>query len=89
MGGGAPVSVQSMCTTKTSDAAATLEQINKLMNAGCELIRVAIPLKSDLDGFEEICHKSPLPVIADIHFAADGGVVDAAENIAEHLHLLR
>lgn len=68
MGGGAPVSVQSMCTTKTSDAAATLEQINKLMNAGCELIRVAIPLKSDLDGFEEICRKSPLPVIADIHF---------------------
>ncbi|WP_276776445.1 flavodoxin-dependent (E)-4-hydroxy-3-methylbut-2-enyl-diphosphate synthase [Fannyhessea vaginae] len=68
VGGGAPVSVQSMCTTKTSDAAATLEQINKLMNAGCELIRVAIPLKSDLDGFEEICHKSPLPVIADIHF---------------------
>lgn len=68
VGGGAPVSVQSMCTTKTSDVAATLEQINKLMNAGCELIRVAIPLKSDLDGFEEICRKSPLPVIADIHF---------------------
>lgn len=68
VGGGAPVSVQSMCTTKTSDPTSTLAQISQLMEAGCEIIRVAIPTKNDLDGFEEICAKSPLPVVADIHF---------------------
>lgn len=68
VGGGAPVSVQSMCTTKTSDAEATLAQITKLMEAGCEIIRVAIPTPSVLHGFSEICKKSPLPVVADIHF---------------------
>lgn len=68
VGGGAPVSVQSMCTTPTSDPAATLKQINELKDAGCEIIRVAIPNKAALDGFQAICEGSPLPVIADIHF---------------------
>lgn len=68
VGGGAPVSVQSMCTTKTADAAATLAQIARLADAGCEIIRVAIPNESALDGFERVCAESPLPVIADIHF---------------------
>lgn len=68
VGGGAPVSVQSMCTTKTDDPAATLEQIRRLADAGCEIIRVAVPQAEALDGFKEICAKSPLPVIADIHF---------------------
>ena len=68
VGGGAPVSVQSMCTTKTSDAAQTLAQIDELAQAGCEIIRVAVPNKEALGGFERICADSPLPVVADIHF---------------------
>ncbi len=68
VGGGAPVSVQSMCTTKTDDPASTLEQIQRLADAGCEIIRVAVPQAEALDGFKEICAESPLPVIADIHF---------------------
>ena len=68
VGGGAPVSVQSMCTTDTADAAATLAQIRGLADAGCEIIRVAIPNAHVLDGFSQICAESPLPVVADIHF---------------------
>ncbi len=68
VGGGAPVSVQSMCTTKTDDPAATLAQIGRLAEAGCEIVRVAIPGAAVLDGFQEICAGSPLPVVADIHF---------------------
>lgn len=68
VGGGAPVSVQSMCTTSTSDAAATLDQIRRLADAGCEIIRVAVPNKQALAGFEAICAESELPVVADIHF---------------------
>ncbi len=68
VGGGAPVSVQSMCTTPTSDADATLAQIARLASAGCEIIRVAVPDAGALDGFQRICAESPLPVVADIHF---------------------
>ncbi|WP_455138877.1 flavodoxin-dependent (E)-4-hydroxy-3-methylbut-2-enyl-diphosphate synthase [Thermophilibacter sp.] len=68
VGGGAPVSVQSMCTTSTSDAEATLAQIDRLAGAGCEIVRVAVPDAGALDGFEEVCARSPLPVVADIHF---------------------
>ncbi|WP_455136258.1 flavodoxin-dependent (E)-4-hydroxy-3-methylbut-2-enyl-diphosphate synthase [Thermophilibacter sp.] len=68
VGGGAAVSVQSMCTTPTSDAAATLAQIERLAEAGCEIVRVAVPDAGALDGFGEVCARSPLPVVADIHF---------------------
>ncbi|MDO4806793.1 MAG: flavodoxin-dependent (E)-4-hydroxy-3-methylbut-2-enyl-diphosphate synthase [Coriobacteriales bacterium] len=68
VGGGAPVSVQSMCTTRTSDVVATLEQIGQLAQAGCEIVRVAVPDAASLEGFEGICAASPLPVVADIHF---------------------
>ena len=68
VGGGAPVSVQSMCTTPTTDPAATLAQIRELADLGCEIIRVAIPHADALDGFREVCAESPLPVVADIHF---------------------
>ncbi len=68
VGGGAPISVQSMCTTKTDDAQATLAQIQRLADAGCEIIRVAVPNSAALDGFKAICAESPLPVVADIHF---------------------
>ena len=68
IGGGAPVSVQSMTTTKTTDAKATLAQIERLAEAGCDLVRVALNTPLALDSFQEICAKSPLPVVADIHY---------------------
>ena len=68
VGGGAPVSVQSMCTTKTADAEATLEQIRRLAEAGCEIIRATVPDKASLEPFGRICAESPIPVVADIHF---------------------
>lgn len=68
VGGGAPVAVQSMTNTKTQDPQATLAQIHVLAEAGCEIIRVAVPAKDALEGFGEICAQSPLPVVADIHF---------------------
>ncbi len=68
VGGGAPISVQSMTTTNTGDPAETLAQIARLHHAGCEIVRVAIPRADVLAGFETICQESPIPVIADIHF---------------------
>ncbi len=68
VGGSAPVSVQSMCTTRTTDVAGTLAQICELEQAGCEIIRVAVPDEAALDGFSAICDASPIPVVADIHF---------------------
>lgn len=68
VGGGAPVVVQSMTNTPTTDPDATLAQITRLVDAGCELVRVAIPHADALDGFQAICERSPVPVVADIHF---------------------
>ncbi len=70
IGGGAPVSVQSMTTTKTHDAAATLEQIGRLREAGADLVRVAVPGIPDADALPEIVAGAGLPIIADIHFNA-------------------
>lgn len=68
VGGGAPIAVQSMTNTPTTDPAATLAQIDRLAEEGCEIVRVAIPHKEALDGFRVICEESRLPVVADIHF---------------------
>jgi len=68
VGGGAPVSVQSMTTTKTTDINATLQQIAELTAAGCDIVRVAVPSQDDADVLPIIAKKSQLPVIADIHF---------------------
>ena len=68
IGGGAPVRVQSMTNTDTRDADATLAQIARLIDAGCEIVRVAIPRSDALDGFAAICDRSPVPIVADIHF---------------------
>ncbi|RMG58434.1 MAG: flavodoxin-dependent (E)-4-hydroxy-3-methylbut-2-enyl-diphosphate synthase [Deltaproteobacteria bacterium] len=68
VGGGAPVSVQSMTKTDTRDVSATLEQIDSLARVGCEIVRVAIPDEEALRAFREIKRSSPLPVVADIHF---------------------
>lgn len=67
VGGGAPCAVQSMLNYALNDVAANVEQIKRLREAGCEIIRIAIPSKKDLDFFESICEQSPLPVVADIH----------------------
>ncbi|HMK65636.1 MAG TPA: flavodoxin-dependent (E)-4-hydroxy-3-methylbut-2-enyl-diphosphate synthase, partial [Thermodesulfobacteriota bacterium] len=68
VGGNSPVVVQSMTNTDTHDAARTLRQIRKLKTAGCELIRLAVPDRAVLPALKEIIRRSPLPVIADIHF---------------------
>ena len=68
VGGDAPVSVQSMCTTQTTDINATLQQIAELTAAGCDIVRVAVPTQDDADALPAIAHKSQIPVIADIHF---------------------
>jgi (E)-4-hydroxy-3-methylbut-2-enyl-diphosphate synthase len=68
VGGDAPVSVQSMTTTLTSDVNATLQQIAELTAAGCQIVRVAVPSQDDADALPDIARKSQIPVIADIHF---------------------
>ena len=68
VGGGAPVSVQSMTTTVTADVDATLQQIAELTAAGCQIVRVAVPSQDDADALPTIAAKSKIPVIADIHF---------------------
>ena len=68
VGGGAPISVQSMTNTLTADVPATLQQIAELTAAGCDIVRVAVPSQDDADALPEIVKKSPIPVIADIHF---------------------
>jgi (E)-4-hydroxy-3-methylbut-2-enyl-diphosphate synthase len=68
VGGDAPVSVQSMTTTRTSDIGATLQQIAELTASGCQIVRVACPTQDDADALATIAKKSQIPVIADIHF---------------------
>jgi (E)-4-hydroxy-3-methylbut-2-enyl-diphosphate synthase len=68
VGGDAPISVQSMCTTPTTDINATLQQIAELTASGCDIVRVACPSKDDADVLHIIAKKSQIPVIADIHF---------------------
>ncbi len=71
MGGGAPVLVQSMTTTRTSDSAATLTQIRKLAGLGAEIVRISVPDTDSALALEAIVDQSPVPVVADIHFSAD------------------
>ena len=80
IGGGAPVVIQSMLNTKTTDVDASLAQIRQLQAAGCQIVRLAVPNMESARGFAEICKESPLPLVADIHFdyklaiaAAEGG----------------
>ena len=80
IGGGAPVVIQSMLNTKTTDVAGSLTQIKQLATAGCQIARLAVPNMEAARSFAEICKESPLPLVADIHFdyklaiaAAEGG----------------
>src|SRR6201987_4700810 len=63
-----PISVQSMTTTRTHDVNATLQQIAELTASGCDIVRVACPRQEDADALTAIAKKSPIPVVADIHF---------------------
>lgn len=80
IGGGAPVVIQSMLNTKTTDVEGSLSQIRALASAGCQIARLAVPNMEAARTFAEICRESPLPLVADIHFdyklaiaAAEGG----------------
>ncbi len=80
IGGGAPVVIQSMLNTPTTDVEGSLKQIRQLASAGCQIARLAVPNMESARGFAEICKESPLPLVADIHFdyklaiaAAEGG----------------
>ena len=80
VGGGAPVSIQSMLNTKTTDVEGSLRQLEALKAAGCQIARLAVPNEEAARGFREIAAQSPLPLVADIHFdyklaiaAAEGG----------------
>ena len=80
IGGGAPVAIQSMLNTKTTDVEGSLAQISKLKVAGCQIVRLAVPNMEAARSFKEICQGSELPLVADIHFdyklaiaAAEGG----------------
>ena len=80
IGGGAPVAIQSMLNTKTTDVEGSLRQIEALAQAGCQIVRLAVPNMEAAEAFARICSQSPLPLVADIHFdyrlaiaAAEGG----------------
>ena len=80
IGGGAPVVIQSMLNTATTDVEGSLAQISALQKAGCEIVRLAVPDREAAEGFARIAAASPLPLVADIHFdyrlaiaAAEGG----------------
>ena len=80
IGGGAPVVIQSMLNTKTTDVPGSLAQIQALKTAGCQIARLSVQNMEAARGFAEICKESPLPLVADIHFdyklaiaAAEGG----------------
>ena len=68
IGGDAPISVQSMCNTDTRDVNKTLEQIRELASAGCEIVRIAVLNKDAASAIKDIAAKSPVPLVADIHF---------------------
>ena len=80
IGGGAPIAIQSMLNTKTTDVEASLNQIKRLETAGCQIARLAVPNSEAARAFAQICNGSELPLVADIHFdyklaiaAAEGG----------------
>ncbi|MBK5110035.1 MAG: flavodoxin-dependent (E)-4-hydroxy-3-methylbut-2-enyl-diphosphate synthase [Thermoleophilia bacterium] len=68
VGGGAPVAVQTMTKTETANLEATMEQIETVAEAGADIVRVAVPRDKDIEALKEIVKRSPIPVIADIHF---------------------
>ena len=86
LGGGAPVRVQSMTTTHTADVEATLAQIARLAEAGCEIVRVAVRDEADARAVRAVKDRTPLPVVADIHFSAKLAVL-SVENGADKIRI--
>ncbi len=86
VGGGAPVRIQSMTTTHTSDTESTLAQIGRLAEAGCEIVRVAVRNEADARAIRAVKDGSSLPVVADIHFSAALAVL-AVESGADKIRI--
>lgn len=86
IGGGSPVKVQSMNNTKTGDVKATLEQIRRFADAGCDITRVAVPDMEAAEALKQITKESPIPVVADIHFDYRLAIA-AAENGAAKIRI--
>ena len=86
IGGGAPVSIQSMLNTKTTDVESSLRQIRELAAAGCEIARLAVPDMQAAESFGKICDASSLPLVADIHFDYRLAI-KAAENGAAKIRI--
>ena len=83
LGGGAPVVVQSMLNAQADSVEANLAQIQQLADAGCEVVRMAIPRRNCLDTFQAVCEASPLPVVADVHFDATIAIEAARRGAAK------
>lgn len=83
IGGGTSVKIQSMNTTATQDAKATLEQIRVLADAGCDITRVAVPDQEAAAALRNICAESPIPVVADIHFDYKLAIASAENGAAK------
>jgi (E)-4-hydroxy-3-methylbut-2-enyl-diphosphate synthase len=82
VGGGAPVSIQSMSTFPASAASDVLAEIDALARAGCEIVRVSVKDQSDIDALEQVCGASPIPVISDVHFDFNLAVASAGRGVA-------
>ena len=74
VGGGAPITVQTMTNTLTPDVEATLAQINRCVDAGVDIVRVSVPDEASSAALKEICARSPVPIVADIHFHYKRGI---------------
>jgi (E)-4-hydroxy-3-methylbut-2-enyl-diphosphate synthase len=83
VGGGAPISVQTMTKTKTGDARTTVAQIVQAAEAGCDIVRVTVNDKEAADAIKEIVRQSPIPVVADIHFNHVFALKSIAANVAK------
>ena len=83
IGGGAPISVQSMTTTKTTDLAKTLDEIKRLEDAGCDIVRVSVPNRASVDALARIIPQTRVPIVADIHFDHSVAVLVADIGIAK------
>ncbi len=86
VGGDAPITVQTMTNTLTTDASATIKQIIAATEAGADIVRVSVPDPESAAAMKEICRESPLPIVADIHFHYKRGI-EAAEAGAASLRI--
>ncbi len=82
VGGGAPVSIQSMSTFSPSSGGRVVEQVLELADAGCEIVRVSVKGDPDIDALHALCNESPIPVVADVHFDSGLAVRSAGTGVA-------